>query len=373
MQNRPASSNLSRAIALVACAFDLPSLAEGAAEITLQLLPVGEFTPIDRRPMKTRAWRIDAAGAKRVIEGFQRRKNPAVLDYEHQTLHKETNGQPAPAAGWLRELSWEDGRGLFARVELTARAQSLIRAGEYRFVSPVFLFDEATGDVLAIEMAALTNYPAIDGMEPLALRAAATFGYKELEMSSKTLLSTLIGLSMLGLAANATEDEAAAACSAKLKELDDLRAALGVPATSDGATAVTACSALRTQAQGAKPDPAKFVPVETVEALKRDLAALSARTNEREVRELVDQGLSDGRLLAAQKDWATDLGKSDLAALSAYLKATPAIAALSSTQTKGKEPEKGAADAKGLTADELAICSATGVSPESFAAAKVAR
>ena len=34
-----------------------------------------------------------------------------------------------------------------------------------------------TGEVLAIEMAALTNHPAIDGMEPLALRAAATFGF----------------------------------------------------------------------------------------------------------------------------------------------------------------------------------------------------
>lgn len=48
--------------------------------------------------MEVPAWRINQAIATRVIERFNARANPAVVDYEHQTLHKETNGQPAPAA-----------------------------------------------------------------------------------------------------------------------------------------------------------------------------------------------------------------------------------------------------------------------------------
>lgn len=188
------------------------------------------------------------------------------------------------------------------------------------------------------------------------------------------LLSALIALSVLGLGANATEEDAAAACAAKLKELEDLRTALGVPAAADAAGAVTACTALRAQAsQAGNPDPARFVPIATVEALKTDLAALTAKTRTREVSELVEQGLSDGRLLPAQKEWATKLGTADLAALSAYLAATPAIAALSGTQTGGKPPEKGSADAKGLSAEELAICAATNITPEAYAAAKAAR
>lgn len=48
--------------------------------------------------MSVPVWHIDQAVAARVMERFNARRNPPVVDYEHQTLHKETNGQPAPAA-----------------------------------------------------------------------------------------------------------------------------------------------------------------------------------------------------------------------------------------------------------------------------------
>ncbi|WP_438805125.1 phage protease [Sodalis sp. (in: enterobacteria)] len=52
------------------------------------------------------------------------------------------NGQPAPAAGWYSQLEWVEGLGLFAvDVEWTERARTLIAAGEYRFVSPLFQYD----------------------------------------------------------------------------------------------------------------------------------------------------------------------------------------------------------------------------------------
>lgn len=164
-----ASSN----IALAACAFSVTAPREGANRIDIQLTPAGTFKPSDGREMKVTAWRIDRAIAAKVIARFNARKTPPVVDYEHQTLHKVANGQPAPAAAWMRALHWREGSGLWATVELTERAAALIRAGEYRFVSPVFAYD-ATGEILAIQMAAFTNAPAIDGMEPLAVQAAAT-------------------------------------------------------------------------------------------------------------------------------------------------------------------------------------------------------
>ncbi|MFO1495142.1 MAG: phage protease [Lysobacterales bacterium] len=367
MQPSPAKSLLAQAIAIAACAFSLPALAEGATEILMQLTPAGEFRASDGREIPSGAWRIDGQIAGRVIGEFNARANPLVLDYEHQTLHKETNGQPAPAAGWLRELVWIDGKGLFARVELTARAQSLIRAGEYRYVSPVFLYHKTTGEVLAIEMAALTNNPAIDGMEPLVLRAAATFGRipSETPAMNKLLLALIASLN---LRPDSTEDEAAAACSAKLDELANLRRALDVPEAASSVAALAHCTALRTKADA--PDPAKFVPASVVEELKGQIAALSAKTAEREVGELVEAGLADGRLLPAQKEWATALGKGNLAALTAYLAATPAIAALSGSQTRGRAPESTATNPHALTETELAICAATGTTPEAFAKAK---
>jgi len=37
-----------------------------------------------------------------------------VIDYHHQTLLAEKNGQPAPAAGWFDALEWREGDGLYA-------------------------------------------------------------------------------------------------------------------------------------------------------------------------------------------------------------------------------------------------------------------
>lgn len=150
-----------------ACAFALPALPAGAAMLDIQLTPASAFRPSDNREMTVDSWKIDAAIAAKVIGRFQQRKSFPVLDYEHQTLNARDNGQPAPAAGWLRQLQWREGSGLWASVDLTATAAAFVRQGEYRYVSPVFAFDPVTGEVLSILMAALTNNPAIDGMAPL--------------------------------------------------------------------------------------------------------------------------------------------------------------------------------------------------------------
>lgn len=371
-----ATRGLAAAIALAACAFTVPALAGDSNVIEIQLTPAGEFVPSDGREMKVPAWRIDQAIAARVIERFNKRANPPVVDYEHQTLHKETNGQPAPAAAWMRALQWREGSGLWATVELTARAAELIRSGEYKFVSPVFAFDGDTGEVLAIHMAAFTNDPAIDGMEPLALRAAATFGYASpQDHQDKTMNKLLVALcALLGLdATKTTEDEAVAACNALRPQLDALQKIgkeVGAEEIGDGTAVLAACTALKTKAASAgDPDPAKYVAVGVVEELKGQLASLTAKQTEREVNELVESGLADGRLLPAQKDWATDLGKKDIAALSTYLKTAQPIAGLRGSQTGGAALA-GGLDENGLTREELAVCSATGVSPKDYAAAK---
>ena len=48
---------------------------------------------------------------------------------------------------------------------MTDAARAFIQADEYRYISPVFSFDPETGAVLELKSAALTNYPALDGMD----------------------------------------------------------------------------------------------------------------------------------------------------------------------------------------------------------------
>lgn len=338
-----ARSPISIAIALAACAFELSAPADGSNVVSIQLTPAGDFRPSDGRELQPGRWHIDQAVASQVISRFNAKTNPRVLDYEHQTLHKESNGQPAPAAGWITGLEWREGSGLWGTVELTARGRDSIASGDYRYVSPVFSFDRRNGDVLDIQMAAITNNPAIDGMEPLALRAAATFGIQldpEETSMKKSLLATAIAL--LGLNATTTEEEAVTALTARLESdpLAKVRQALGVANGGTEDAVVAACTALKTKADAGtgEPDPSKYVSVTQFEAVRNDLAVLTAQNKKDQVDGLVKKGLEDGRLLPAQEEWARKLGVSDVTALTAYLDTAQPIAALSATQTGGRRP-----------------------------------
>jgi phage I-like protein len=156
-------------------------------------------------------------------------------------------------------------------------------------------------------------------------------------------------IALLGLAEDASDEQIKSAMTALKAKADAAKA------KDDEIAALKA----------AKPDPAKFVPVETFESLKTEVAALKAQQTSGEVTALVDKGIAEGKLLPAQKDWAKELGNKDVAALKGYLEKTPAIAALKGgTQTEGKAPEGGGAD--GLTEEELAVCRNLGISAEDY-------
>ena len=220
--------------------------------VLLQVTPAQDFTPADGREMDVPAWRINQAIAGRVIAAFSAQQ-PPVIDYEHQTLHKEANGQPAPAAGWMHGLRWIEGRGLFAEVELTQRARDLVAAGEYRYFSPVFEYAKVTGEITRILMGAFTNHPAIAGMEGVNLMAAASarFTIPNPPETTVTLLEKL--LAAIGLPATTTEDAAIAACTSIKAQADAARAALKLDGNATAETVTAACTSLRTAATKASP------------------------------------------------------------------------------------------------------------------------
>ena len=163
--------------------------------------------------------------------------------------------------------------------ELTARARDYIKAGEYLYFSPVFEYDETTGTVLAVHMGALTNDPGISGMEPLSLVAAATAAFlppnpPRQEPSVNPLLKALLAALCLP---ETTPEPAAIAALTALGPLQPLQAranvatavctALKLPADATPEVATAACASLA-QAQPGAPDPAKFVPIESVTALQ---------------------------------------------------------------------------------------------------------
>lgn len=320
------------------------SLTAGAAPSEVRLLPAGRFAATDgsgRPEGIPGGWLLDDAAAAQLIAAASGRISDYVTDYEHQTLHKEANGQPAPAAGWYKKLEWRPGDGLYAvDVRWTARAAAMIAAGEYRYFSPVFSYGP-DGRVLALGPAALTNTPGLDGLTDLSRAALSAYFSQEATPMKALLLA-------LGLPETATESEALAALSA-------LRAS--------HTAALTAA---------AVPDVTKYAPIATLSAVQGELAtanaklaALTAEKQVADVEAVVTEALAAGKLTPATKDWATGLGKTDLAALKAFIAAAPVVVKPGETQSGG-QGGSGTGTAA-LTAEQLKVCTQLAISPDDFA------
>ena len=126
------------------------------------------------------------------------------FDYLHATELKAPNGEEAPAAGWVREYRLNQRGALEARVEWTERARNAIAAREYRYVSPVFLFDQ-DGRIHRFSSFGLTNKPN------LAIKA---LNAEQSPLNPENTMDLAAILAALGLPATATEQQAVAAIQA---------------------------------------------------------------------------------------------------------------------------------------------------------------
>lgn len=347
--------------ALLANAY--PVRANGRA----QLLPAGNFAARDGRPGPGKSWRLSDAGGHALAARLNAiaGATPISIDYEHQTFLAATNGQPAPAAGWIEHTDWTPGEGLFARVKWTPRGQALIDADEYRYISPVILYAD-DGTVTGLHNAALVSVPAIVGMDAVTAALAAQFAHPRTNHTEEppvdlTQLITLLGLTVgasvqdataritalaalatfvpqmaqaLGLPAAASQADINAritALAARPALPAQLVSALGLQAGADEVAALSAVQRLRTS---------DATTVATITALQGEVAALSARISTDEVTRTVDEAVAAHKLLPAQRDWAIGLGKANMAQLSAYLASAPVIPGLSG-QANGKGNEGG--------------------------------
>ncbi len=327
----------------------------GTAPTEFRLLPAGKFRAKDGRPLGLSGWVMNDTSASALLSASAQQADEYLIDYDHQTIHSKTNGQKAPAAGWFSALSWRPNDGLYATdVGWNESAQAAIEAKEYRYISPVLKYNPSTGEITGLLMAALVNYPALDGLTDLAA-AHFDLSLQGSIMDQDELLERL--RYMLNLPTLATLDEI-------LAELDKLKVAISTPeGTTTGLSAFLAAQTDQLTALSAQtPDPALFVSVEVMAALQADFAALSIVVNTDKISKLIEPALADGRLLAAQKGWAQKLGESNLESLSAYLDSAQPIAALSGMQTKGKAPEGTITAA--LSVDEQAVASQLGLTDE---------
>ena len=153
-------------LTVAACSFEIDKAKYGR----IQLLPYGKFRATDGRPTDVEAWYVTDTNGADVVALANSQKNPLPIDYEHQILHSQQNGKEAPSAGWMEYLYFNP-QGIFADVRWTDKAAEYIKNGEYRYISAVFAYD-TNGYVRKIFHAALTNNPALDGMDEVMVAAS---------------------------------------------------------------------------------------------------------------------------------------------------------------------------------------------------------
>lgn len=351
-------------LGLAACSFEI------TAATSQQIFPAGQFQSSDGQSnaVEVGFWNIDADIAKRVIADRVSKKNDLLFDYEHQTLHSEKNGKAAPAAGWAKNanLEWIDGEGLFVKdVEWTAKAKQLIQDKEYRYISPVFSYDKKTGAIVSLKHIAITNDPAIDGMQSLV--ALKHNPNQPVENDMHPLLVEL--LAAIGITVDPKNDLDYAALTALLDSKDAKTGIASLKASlAEFATQSTEIAALKAKS-GNEIDLTQHVPVETYNAVVIEMAALKANNESLTVEQTIEQAQKDGKFIAAgEMDYLKDLGNSNIAALKSTLDGRPQVAAFIGKQTTENKPD--AQDNTGeaaLTAEHKLVANQLGISHDDYA------
>lgn len=330
------------------------SLALNAANVPAQyflIFPEGDAVKAkDGRPFDAPAWVMKKDNGTALANALNTSKKDLVIDYEHQTILAKQNGKPAPAAGWLKAGGFEyiEGVGLCSNnFEFTAQAKSYIDNGEYRFKSPVILYDDKTGVVNGLHSVAITNDPALsilDEIKPALLTNTIAIEPNNVNQPQQdTAMNPLLALILanLGLPENTTEAQAIDALNQTFATIKTKACEKGLN-IEDGKVLATLTAELdkvadptTTAPTNTQPDPAKYVPIEVVTALNEQIAKLQGNQKD-PAEEVVQEALSNGQLLPAQQSWAMLFAQQDLNGFKDFLSKQPKLAALTQSQTAGK-------------------------------------
>jgi phage I-like protein len=265
--NLPAALNrLTGEELLVAFNFELPA---GPAPEWLELIPAGQSV-VGRDGRK---WLNDRP--QEVLAAFNADARDLVIDTEHATQLKAPKGEPAPAAGWVKALEARNAGAIWGRVEWTPAGALAVANREYRYISPVFTYEEHSGRIAQLVSIGLTNRP---NLRLTALNQIGRSRPQEEEMLKKLLLA-------LGLAENATEEQA-------LNAIGTLR--------TDLATALN---------RAKTPDLQLFVPRADYDQVQtrainaeKALADRAQAEQEAEIARVIDAALKAGKITPATKE-----------------------------------------------------------------------
>jgi phage I-like protein len=293
--------------------------ASGQAPEWIPLIPAGQVVGRDGRE-----WVNDQP--ELVLQAFAVNALDLPLDMEHATELKATQGDPAPAVGWIKELQNRGGQ-IWGRVEWTDAGRNAVESKAYRYVSPVIVFERASKRVVALTSVGLTNRPNL-------------------------FLQAL----------NGQEDH---------MNLEELLAKLGLPKGTTFEAAMAHIGQLKGDletARNATPSLDKFVPRADYDAAlsratnaEQGLARLNKEAKDKDITVAIDKALAEGKITPATVEYHKTqcAQEGGLERFAEYCKAAPVIG--DPSKMDGKRPED---QGKALNAEEQRIAEMFGNSTE---------
>lgn len=201
----------------------LPDTVAAGGEIDVQLAPLGDWaqTVGGRRIVQ----RFDEAACAEVVRNF---RGEILVDADHRSTKPDGD---TSAYAWVTALRADPAQGLVGRMRFTDKGAAAVNAREYRFVS-VSWYLSPDGRPRELDSVALTNRPNLP-VRPVVNREgagetqgadigetqAADGGATQQRKPEMEELKTL-----LGLAADATDDQVVAAAKALKERLDAIEA-----------------------------------------------------------------------------------------------------------------------------------------------------
>lgn len=263
--------------------------------------------------------------AQAVIDASKRVVVDLFIDRDHETLFMP-RGTKIVAAGWIKKMEARED-GIWAFVEWTDTAAEQLDKKEYRYLSPVFAHDPATGEILSIRHASLTINPNFE----LTAAASADENLNQPKKETDPMEELLKQLAaLLGLAETATQEEVIAAVKARVSdvaaasaEASAIREALKLDNKATAATVIAAASAIAAGAE--EPDPKKYVPMSSFIEVRDQVASLQKNEQNRSAEEAVNNAVKARKISPGMKPWALSYASSDLTGFQKYVEAAPVI------------------------------------------------
>lgn len=306
----------------------------------IELIPVGQFKTADART----AFHINDASAVIAASLAAAPGGMLPIDFDHRTFAGQGRAD-SRAAGWITALAVEGDR-IMASVDWTPEGRKALDERAYRFVSPVFK-NRKSGEVVLIEGAGLVNSPALPQLRQLAS--------KDEDMDPILQIAGLLGLSADTPDAIVARVTALAATETQLASITQAAGVSGA----DAATQI--CARLKDTA----PDPTKFVPLASFNALQTQFASLQKTLGDERVEQALQQARDEGKLVPADEEWVRNLAAKDLGLFEDWRKSAPVRVTLGERQLAGKLPPA-KTNGDGLDATERQVASRMGVSEADF-------